>query len=84
MRQLPLPQSCFACLQGRYTLIPVGRLEDMLLSFWCLTFIERVMVLKDFLHTLPFLTQREIGEEMNKMGEVERVFSGYSCPATKG
>lgn len=33
MKQLPPPESCFACLEGRDALVPVGRLEEVLPTF---------------------------------------------------
>lgn len=78
MRLLPLPQSSFTCLGGGHqALIPVGRLENQQPSFGAFH-LYSVMALGDFLRTLAFLTQRERGEEMNKMGGVRTVFSGYT------
>ena len=77
MRLLPLPRSSFACLGGHQASIPVGRLEDQRPSFGAFH-LHSVMALGDFVHTLAFLNQREIGEEMNKMGGVKTVFSGYT------
>lgn len=60
---------------------PGGRLDDEDLPLGAFH-VERVTALRDFLHVLPFLTQRETGEEMKKRGGVGRAFS--ILPVTEG
>lgn len=55
-------------------LIPVGRLEDVMPYTYQESWFEKG---KSFISILPFLTQRETGAEMNRMGGL-KVFSGYT------